>query len=437
MRDAGARPEYGYRVAALALCRAGDLALDCLVGDLVCHQACLPATAPGQALDDMLRERPELPGAIVVDGGRVVATIARQRWLEELSLPFRAELYLKHPLARALELFPGDWLAVGAAAPVHEAAEKALSRRRGALFDPIVVTGGDPPQLLDAHVLLLAQSRIFALSRERAEVLRREVEDTLADLRATQDNLVEARRLASLARLVAGMAHEINTPVGIALTAVSHMEDQTGPLLAAFRDNRLRRSDLERFLATTAEAASLARVNVQRAADLIRSFKRVAVDETSEARRKFKLGDYIGEVILSLRPLYKQRPCTVRVACADEIVFDSYPGALAQILSNLLSNAVEHAFPSGRPGQIEIACRQDGDEVELDFSDDGCGIPVAEQPHLFEPFFTTRGHAGGSGLGLHIVFNLVTKVLQGSIACTSEEGRGTRFALRLPRSPRP
>lgn len=433
-----ARPDSDLS-PALALSRSGALTLDATLGQLDCHACTVPASADGRKVDELLRTRPELPGVIVTLGAQP-RVLSRQRWLEHLSRPFGVELYLTHPVERVVDALPDDALALPAATPVHQAAERALSRPRDALFEPLLVEFDDGNRrLLDAHVLLMAQSRIFALARERAEALRRDVEAyarelerTVADLRETQERLVEARRVAALARMVAGMAHEINTPVGVALTAVSHVEESLHALGASLAEGRLRRSELERFMATASESAALARGNVQRAADLVKSFKRVAVDGTSEARRQFDLAAYMGEVLLSLRPVLKRLPHRIRVDCPEGIVLDSFPGALAQVMTNLVMNAVEHAWAEGQAGNLVIACRTEGGMVEMRVTDDGRGIPAADMPHLFEPFFTTRGHAGGSGLGLHIVFNLVNGVLKGSVACDSAPGRGTSFTLRFP-----
>ena len=402
----------------------------------------LPSSVNGQAVDELFRERPELPGVIIAEGDGVVAVISRQRWLEELSQPFRAELYLNHRVERAVSKMSTDCLILTSVMPVHAAADRALARNRESLFDPIVVDFSDGQhRLLDSHVLFMAQSRMLALSRERSDSLRqdveayaRELERTLAHLRETQNNLVEARRMAALARMVAGMSHEINTPVGIALTAVTHLEESIAALKQSVQEGKLRRSEMEHFLANAGESIILARANVQRAGELVRSFKRVAVDESSEARRQFDLANYLSEVILSLRPLLKRLPHQIVVDCPSGIALDSYPGALAQVLSNLVMNAVEHAFQEGQAGIIRIECRKCDDSVEITFRDDGNGILEADQEHLFEPFFTTRGNTGGSGLGLHIVFNLVSKVLKGTINCFSKVGQGTSFTIRIPLS---
>lgn len=416
------------------------LDIDSSVGELHCHACSVDIASPGRDIGETLRDKPELPGVIVIDGSEVVGVISRQHWLEELSQPFRAELYLNHPVARAVVSLSSESICLPAGTPVHEAVQQALARPRRLLFEPLMVNFSDGEyRLLDTYVLLMAQSEVFARARERSESLRRDVESyaqqlerTVADLRETQDSLVEARRLAALARLVAGMAHEINTPVGIALTAVTHLETCLEQLQAGVAEGRLRRSEMERFLLTAGESVLLARSNVQRTAELVRSFKRVAVDQTSEIRRRFNLADYLDEVLHSLRPLLKRQAHQVRIECPPDIVLDSYPGALAQILTNLMTNALEHAFPQSRVGMISIVCTRRDKFVRIDFSDDGAGISEADQVHLFEPFFTTRGHAGGSGLGLHIVFNLVTGVLKGTVACQSTPGRGTSFAINLP-----
>lgn len=416
------------------------LDIDSAIGELPCHACSVDLAAPGHDIDESLRNNPELPGCIVTDGSDVVGVVSRQRWLEELSQPFRAELYLNHPVARAVVSLSAPWLCLASATLVHDAVRQALARPRKLLFEPLMVDFPDGQhRLLDTYVLLMAQSEIFARARERSEALRHDVESyaqqlerTVADLRATQDSLVEARRLAALARLVAGMAHEINTPVGIALTAVTHLEAGLAQLQASVAEGHLRRSEMTRFLEMAGESVLLARSNVQRTAELIRSFKRVAVDQTSEVRRRFNLADYLGEVLHSLRPVLKRQTHQVRVDCPPDIVLDSYPGALAQIFTNLTMNALEHAFPENRPGTISIACSRSDSHLHMVFSDDGVGISESDQVHLFEPFFTTRGHAGGSGLGLHIVFNLVTGILKGTVACQSQPGLGTSFVIDLP-----
>jgi signal transduction histidine kinase len=180
------------------------------------------------------------------------------------------------------------------------------------------------------------------------------------------------------------------------------------------------------------EASRIILKNLQRAADLIHSFKQVAVDQSSGERRRFALRAYIDEVLLSLAPRLKKTPHRIEVDCDETLGVDTLPGARAQILTNLVSNSLLHAFPDGRAGLMRIECRAEGREIHLRFSDDGVGIAPANLPRIFDPFFTTRRGQGGSGLGLHIVYNLATQMLRGSIRVSSNPGAGTVFDLRFP-----
>jgi PAS domain S-box-containing protein len=263
---------------------------------------------------------------------------------------------------------------------------------------------------------------------------REEAERALAELREAQESLIQAETMASLGQLVAGVAHEINTPIGIGLTAASHIGEQADRLRERFADGLLRKSDFVEFLSELAESARLLMANIDRAASLVQSFKQVAVDQSSGDRRVFELGGYIAEVLFSLRPRLKRTKLTVDVDCADGLMLDSFPGAFGQVLTNLVINAIVHAYGDGAAGVIRITAQPDGeDRVRLDFMDDGAGIAPEHLPKVFEPFFTTKRGQGGSGLGLHIVFNTVTGPLGGAVTVQSWPGQGTRFTLKLPR----
>jgi signal transduction histidine kinase len=170
-----------------------------------------------------------------------------------------------------------------------------------------------------------------------------------------------------------------------------------------------------------------------RAADLVRSFKKVAVDQTSENQRSFNLAEYLGEIVQSLRPVLKKEPHAVEIECASNIVIDSFPGALFQIITNFVMNSLHHAFEPGDVGTIRIRAEENGESVILEYSDDGRGIAPDNLSKIFEPFFTTSRSQGGSGLGLHIVYNLVTATLKGEIRCESKLGEGTRMIVTLPK----
>ncbi|WP_426209690.1 sensor histidine kinase [Massilia sp. TWP1-3-3] len=272
--------------------------------------------------------------------------------------------------------------------------------------------------------------------REAEDAARRSALQTataLQDLRQTQESLLQAERLASLGSLVAGVAHEINTPVGIALTSASVLKAATDEILEAVNTVGLKKSAILRYLDTASESARLIMNNAYRAAHLIHSFKQIAVDQTSEARRPFGLKDYIEEIVSSLQPKLKKNPIKLVLNCSPEIVLDSYPGAFAQVITNLTLNCVEHAFEPDAPGKIEISARLDGDIVELHVRDDGKGIAPDVLDRIFDPFFTTRRGQGGTGLGLNIVYNLIVKQFAGTIAVASTVGEGTHFTLRIAR----
>jgi signal transduction histidine kinase len=252
-------------------------------------------------------------------------------------------------------------------------------------------------------------------------------------LQRTQESLLQAERLASLGSLVAGVAHEINTPVGIALTSASVLMDATTAVDASMKAGQVKKSEIQKYIDTAGESARLIMNNAYRAAHLIHSFKQIAVDQVSEARRRFELKEYIGEVVSSLQPKLKKTRIVVAINCPDDIMLDSYPGALAQVITNLTLNCVEHAFDPEGAGNIDINVIPDGDMIEMQVVDNGKGIPPELLDKVFDPFVTTRRGQGGTGLGLNIVFNLVVKQFGGSISVSSTLGQGARFMLRIPR----
>jgi len=252
-------------------------------------------------------------------------------------------------------------------------------------------------------------------------------------LRQAQQDLIQAEKMASLGSLVAGVAHEINTPLGNTLTASSHLYDKVTDLAAMLEENRLRRSDLVAFVGLLTETTRLMVTNCERAAELVQSFKQIAVDQTSGERRHFDLKVYINEVLLSLRPRLRKTGHRIVVECRENLEIDGYPGAVSQLLTNFVLNSLMHAFDPGQVGRITIRVQVLTDGlVELAYADDGKGVPQELLSRIYDPFFTTRRGSGGSGLGLHIVYNLVTGTLRGQISVESEPGHGTRFTVRFP-----
>ena len=274
--------------------------------------------------------------------------------------------------------------------------------------------------------------------RKRGEQEMREAKDAaeaaLRNLRETQNSLIEAEKLAALGRLVAGVAHEVNNPVGISLTVASSLERKAALFAAEVERGDLRRSSLTDFLETSRDASSQLVANLNRAAELIASFKQVAADRNYSDQRTFDLGDLTEQVVMSLRPGLRKHRLTLNVECEPNLAMNSYPGPYGQVLTNLFLNSVAHAFPDGRAGTVDIKVRSAGkDHAEIIFADDGCGMSLDVRRRAFDPFFTTRRDQGGTGLGLHIVYSVVTNRLGGRLDLDSEPGRGTRVHIVLPR----
>lgn len=287
-------------------------------------------------------------------------------------------------------------------------------------------------QIERSNAELLDAQQDLASQVEETQAANHDLERTMEQLRETQAQLVQTEKLASLGGLVAGVAHEINTPVGVGVTAASTLRSSAETLRSSYETNNLKRSDLSSFIDLTEESTRIILSNLQRASDLVQSFKQVAVDQSSSERRVFDLHDYVDEVLLSLTPRLKKTPHQMVVDIPPGLMVDSYPGALAQILTNLVGNALLHAFDDGRQGTCTITGKAVGGDVELVFSDDGVGMPPDHARRIFDPFFTTKRGSGGSGLGMHIVYNLMSQMLHGCIRVDSTVGQGTRFTLTFP-----
>ncbi len=276
-----------------------------------------------------------------------------------------------------------------------------------------------------------------AIARERAEAELRtskeRAENALTELRETQRSLIEAEKLAALGGLVAGIAHEVNNPVGISLTVASSLEHRSQTFADELATGQVRRSRLSEFVEGTREAAGQLVTNLQRAGELIQSFKQVAVDRSHTERRQFDLLESTEQIVSSLKPGIKKSNLALHVDIPPDIVMDSYPGDYGQVLTNLFLNTVSHAFPNNQEGEIRISAHRVGDsDVEIVFADNGRGMHEDVQRRAFEPFFTTRRHMGGTGLGLHIVYNLVTQRLGGRISLISGLRKGTEFRMTVP-----
>jgi signal transduction histidine kinase len=301
----------------------------------------------------------------------------------------------------------------------------------------------EPIQGTHARDEIGEMARAVAVFRENA-IAKRKAEDELRaakdraekaldDLREAQQSLIAAEKLAALGGLVAGVAHEVNNPIGISLTVASSFARRCDEFAKEVDAGPLRRSRLDEFLEGGRDAANQLVANLQRAGELVQSFKQVAVDRSHADRRPFDLRESTDQIVASLRPVLKKSQITLTVDVPAGIIMDSYPGSYGQVLTNLFLNSVVHAFPDGRAGSVIVEARQVRDDVDIFVSDDGVGMSEEIQRRAFDPFFTTRRNEGGTGLGLHIIFNLVTQQLGGRLAFESRLGWGTRFRITLPR----
>ena len=257
--------------------------------------------------------------------------------------------------------------------------------------------------------------------------------ETLDQLQHAQSQLVESEKMAALGSLVAGVAHEINTPLGVAVTAASLIESQCKQLIAHIETTYGQSDVVAGYTSTLTESIRFILQNLSRAAELVRSFKQVAVDQSADDIREFALDEYLDEILKSWQPRLKRVPHQVSIDCPADIQLRSFPGALYQVISNLLMNSLLHAFTEGQKGRMTIHTVEEQDHALITYRDDGKGFGADVREHIFEPFFTTKRGSGGSGLGMHIVYNLVTGALRGQISCTSEEGKGMEVRIRIPK----
>jgi PAS domain S-box-containing protein len=255
---------------------------------------------------------------------------------------------------------------------------------------------------------------------------------TIKSLHETQNQLIQSEKMAALGSLVAGISHEINTPIGIGVTAASSIDEEVTKLSAEFDAGSMKRSTLESFIAHVNLASKILLSNLQRASELIRSFKQVAVDQSSDDNRTINVHDYIAEILSSLHPKFIHTSIHVENQCSPDLDIYTKPGVIYQIVSNLVLNSLMHAYAAGQAGLISIAARREADNVVLEYQDDGNGIVEQDLKRVFDPFFTTKRGQGGSGLGLNIVYNLVSSTLNGKIEIASKLGQGAKFRIVFP-----
>lgn len=282
------------------------------------------------------------------------------------------------------------------------------------------------------------ENKVLKLNLEleqRVEQRTQQLTGSLNDLKTTQLKLVEQEKLASLGSLVAGVAHEINTPVGVAVTASSHLRHVLQQSEREFHAGSLSKQRLQTFYHEMQESTDIINRNLERAAEQITSFKMVAVDQSSEETRKFKFKEYLQTIILSLRPHFKHTQHQFELNIPEDLELNSYPGCFSQMFTNLFMNSLIHGFANTQQGHITVNANIEGTQLRIDYFDNGKGIDPSIKNRIFDPFVTTNRQQGGSGLGTYILYNTVTKVLKGQIDLMLDVPAGVHFVIVFPMTP--
>lgn len=270
---------------------------------------------------------------------------------------------------------------------------------------------------------------------EKVQERTHELEASLHHLTQTQNELVESEKMASLGRLVAGISHEINTPIGIAVTATSYLEENNRAIINAIDNQGIKKSQLMEKFNSNQDSAKLIHTNLERAHDLIGDFKNVSVIQSAQRRKALNLKNHLDGIIEALKPKLLDTQITVTCNCPDDISINQDPQAIIQVITNLFMNSLHHGFEKGQAGTIAIEVKKQGEGINLSYRDSGKGVSDEVSENIFEPFYTTKRGKGGSGLGMHIVFNLVTYSLMGNIACNNKIEQGVEFFFSFPADP--
>lgn len=284
----------------------------------------------------------------------------------------------------------------------------------------------------DITDLVEAQEEIQFLHEKEKATLEKMVDERTEELKIAMEELVEKEKLASLGSLVSGIAHEINTPLGVSVSAASYLKSINDQIMMQMAEGKMTKTHLREYFIGTEETSKILNTNLFRAAELVKSFKEISVNQITESLSYFDLHEYLNMILLSLKHEYKYTGHEIHIECENPLFINSYPGVFAQIFTNLIMNALIHGLKDVKNGHIEIVVEKEDTQLSIHFSDDGMGIPSQNMQKIFEPFFTTNRSKGGSGLGLNVVYNLITGKLGGKISCKSPVGMGTHFYIQIP-----
>lgn len=263
------------------------------------------------------------------------------------------------------------------------------------------------------------------------EKTNKELHNSIENLELTQKQLIESEKMASLGSLVAGISHEINTPVGVCVTASTHFSELTKNLKKDYENDSISEESFEKYINNSTEVAKLIETNLNKTAKLVKSFKQISVDQISEQRRKFDVKKYIYEILFSISNITRKTNLKIDVV-GDELEIDTYAGAFSQIITNLIINSVIHGFDKNKDGNIIIDLKNIDNNLFIVYKDNGKGISPENLPKIFDPFFTTNREQGGTGLGMNIIYNIITSKLNGIIVCKSSPNSGVEFTIKIP-----
>lgn len=306
----------------------------------------------------------------------------------------------------------------------------------GVLFDITKLKKVEKKLQRTNDVLIAHKENLEKIVYQRTKELEdsnEELHITVKNLEDTQNKLTESEKMASLGGLVAGVAHEINTPVGISLTAITHLEELSKKVHQKYKNDEMTQEDFEDYLQQSDEIVKMIVNNIRNTSELIRSFKKISVDQTSEAKREFKIKEYMQDILLSINNFTKKQQHTINIDCDENLQINSYPGAFSQIFTNLIMNSFIHGFKNKKEGVVDIKFTKQDDKLKIDYYDNGSGIKDENISKIFDPFFTTNRAHGGTGLGLNIIYNIIISLLGGSIECVKQEDKkGVYFRIIIP-----
>jgi len=359
-------------------------------------------------------------------------------WMFLLFSSFIVACGLTHLLAVVTVWYPAYWVTGGV--KVITAVVSVLTAAAMFPLIPKALAIPSPSMLREANNELSRQIDVrhrveIELNEKNAELVavNRALTESMTNLKQTQEQLIEQEKMASLGGLVAGISHEINTPIGVGVTAASFLNDKTHELINMHQSSGMSKSNFENYLEDISEASNIVMTNLNRASDLITSFKRVAVDQSNEEKHSIIIREYLNSIVCSLAPKLKKTRHTISINCSDTLELNCFSGAFTQIFTNLIINSLLHGFEGINEGEITIDIEKtETQQVSISYQDNGKGIPAEDQSKIFEPFYTTKRGQGGTGLGLHIIYNLVTQKMGGTINLDSTVDQGVGFIIRLP-----